>query len=75
MPVMIVLGDAEAIPPTQAVKFFELLGGGQANPGWDKAKMPQSCLAILPGATHYEIFLSPLLSSIVTPFLDAPMPA
>lgn len=35
--------------------------------------MPLSRLAILPGTTHYDIFASPLLAAVVTPFLDAPL--
>jgi hypothetical protein len=31
-------------------------------------------LAILPGLTHY-IVSSPMLPTVVTPFLDSPMPA
>ncbi len=72
MPAMVVVGDADAIRPSQAVLFFELLGGGQADAGWDGSKMPKARLAVLPGTTHYNIFSSPLLAPIVTPFLDAP---
>ncbi len=63
MSVMIVVGDADAIHPIQAVKFFELLGGGQAEPGWDKARMPRFRPAILPGTTHYDIILPPKIFS------------
>ncbi len=72
MPAMVVVGDADAIRPSQAVLFFELLGGGQADAGWDGSKMPKARLAVLPGTTHYNIFSSPLLAPIVTAFLDAP---
>jgi pimeloyl-ACP methyl ester carboxylesterase len=72
MPVMLVFGDADSIPPTQAAAFFALLGGGQADAGWDGAHMPRARLAILPGLTHYDIFASPALPAAVIPFLDAP---
>jgi pimeloyl-ACP methyl ester carboxylesterase len=74
MPTMLVYGDADSIPPAHAVQFFELLGGGKADAGWDGAGMSNARLAILPATTHYNIFCSPALASIVAPFLDAPMP-
>ena len=74
-PTLIVVGDADSIRPAHAVEFFELLGGGKADAGWDGSGMPNARLAILPATTHYDIFFSPMLVSIVTPFLDAPMPA
>jgi len=74
MPTMIVYGDADSIPPAHAVQFFELLGGGKRDAGWDGAGMSNARLAILPGTTHYNIFSSPALASMVTPFLDAPLP-
>jgi pimeloyl-ACP methyl ester carboxylesterase len=73
-PTLIVVGDADAVRTAHAIQFFELLGGGQADAGWDGSGMPNSQLAILPGTTHYTIFSSPKLASNVTPFLDAPMP-
>ncbi len=74
MPTMIIVGDADAVRPTHAVEFFALLGGGQKDAGWDGAGMSHSRLAILPGTTHYDIFFSPLLAPVITPFVDAPMP-
>src|SRR5204863_10194501 len=35
MPVMIVIGDADGLPPSHAVEFFNLLGGGKRDAGWD----------------------------------------
>ena len=72
MPVMIVVGDADSIPPAHAAEFFGLLGGGEMDAGWDGSGMPESRLAVLPGTTHYDIFYSPALVSAVAPFLDAP---
>jgi pimeloyl-ACP methyl ester carboxylesterase len=74
MSTMIVIGDADSVPPSHAVQFFELLGGGKKDAGWDGVGMPNARLAILPGTTHYDIFASPMLAPTVTPFLDAPMP-
>jgi len=70
MPVMLVIGDADGIPPSHAVEFFELLGGGKHDAGWDRSGMTQHRLAILPGLTHYDINVAPALSAAVIPFLD-----
>ncbi len=75
MPTLIVIGDADSISPARAAEFFELLGGGQRDAGWDGSGMPKARLAILPATTHYTICSSPLLPGIVTSFLDAPMPS
>ena len=75
VPTMIVVGDSDAICPSHAVEFFEFLGGGKHDAGWDGSGMPSSRLAILPGITHYSIFSSPVLANTVTiQFLDAAMP-
>lgn len=74
MPVMIVVGDADAIRPEHTMEFFELLGGGKKDAGWDGSGMSNARLAVLPGTTHYNIISSPMLPSVVTSFLDAPMP-
>ncbi len=70
MPVMIVIGDADGIPPSHAVEFFGLLGGGQRDASWDRSGMTHHRLAILPGVTHYDINAVPALSAAVIPFLD-----
>jgi pimeloyl-ACP methyl ester carboxylesterase len=70
-PVMVVIGDADSVKPSHAVEFFGLLGGGQKDAGWDGSNRPASRLAVIPGATHYDVFSSPLLASIVGSFLDA----
>ncbi len=73
-PTLLVFGDADAVRPSHIVQFFELLGGGQKDAGWDGSGMPNARLAILPGTTHYNISFSPPLAAAVVPFLDAPMP-
>jgi pimeloyl-ACP methyl ester carboxylesterase len=73
VPTMIVIGDADGVRTAHGVEFFELLGGGQRDAGWDGSGMSNARLAILPGTTHYNIFVSPALVSAVTPFLDAAM--
>jgi len=70
MPVMIVSGDADGLPPSHSVEFFGLLGGGLRDAGWDHSGMTRHRLSILPGATHYDINLRPSLPAAVIPFLD-----
>jgi len=74
LPTLLVFGDADAVRTAHAVRFFELLGGGKKDGGWDGSGMSSARLTILPGITHYTIFSSQMLVSMVNPFLDAPMP-
>jgi len=70
MPVMLVIGDADGVPPSHAVEFFGLLGGGQRDADWDRSGMTHHRLAVLPGVTHYDINVVPTLSAAAIPFLD-----
>jgi pimeloyl-ACP methyl ester carboxylesterase len=70
LPVLLVVGDADGMPPSHAVDFFALLGGGQRDASWDRSGVTQHRLAILPGATHYDINVRPELADVVIPFLD-----
>jgi pimeloyl-ACP methyl ester carboxylesterase len=70
MPVMLVIGDADGLPPSHAVEFFGLLGGGQRDANWDRSGMTHHRLAVLPGVTHYDINVHPLLATSVESFLD-----
>jgi len=74
MPILIVVGDADAVRTAHAVEFFELVGGGKQDAGWDGSGKPASQLAVLPGVTHYDIIEKPALAAVVTPFLAAPLP-
>jgi pimeloyl-ACP methyl ester carboxylesterase len=51
MPVMIVAGDADGMPPSHAVELFGLLGGGNRDASWDRSGMTHHRLAILPART------------------------
>jgi pimeloyl-ACP methyl ester carboxylesterase len=73
-PTMLVAGDADSVRTAHAVEFFQLLGGGQRDAGWDGSGRPTARLAILPGVTHYGIDSSPALAAAATPFLDTPVP-
>lgn len=67
---MLVVGDADGMPPAHAVEFFELLGGGRRDAGFDRSGMTPHRLAVLPGVTHYDISDTPALAAAVIPFLD-----
>ncbi len=71
---MLVFADADAVRLTHIVEFYGLLGGGQKDAGLDGSGRPADQLAILPGATHYSLSTSPLLPTVVAPFLDADAP-
>jgi pimeloyl-ACP methyl ester carboxylesterase len=73
MPVMLVYGDSDMYRLEHVVEFYHLLGGGQKDAGWQREHMSQNRLAILPGLTHYEIFLAPALTATVLPFLNDEM--
>lgn len=67
---LIVAGDADGLGPRHAVEFFELLGGGLRDASWDRSGITRHRLAILPGATHYDINVLPALASTVAGFLE-----
>lgn len=73
-PTLIIIGDSDLIRPEHAVEMFRLLGGGvfgDMPPG-----MPNSQLAIVPGASHVSVASrAELLVPMLNAFLNAPMPA
>ena len=70
IPVMLVYGDADMVRPEHIVQFYQLLGGGLKDAGWQREHMSRNRLAILPDVTHYDMFLSPELPRAILPFLD-----
>jgi pimeloyl-ACP methyl ester carboxylesterase len=71
-PALLMAGDSDIVHPEHMVQIFRLLGGGV--PG-DVVGLPASRLAILPGTTHITlVHRADWLQSMVTEFLDAPMP-
>jgi pimeloyl-ACP methyl ester carboxylesterase len=71
-PALIFIGDSDIIRPEHAVDMFRLFGGGVAG---DNVGLPDSQLAVLPATTHIGVVQHlNLLSIIIPPFLDAPMP-
>ncbi|WP_135229530.1 hypothetical protein [Deinococcus fonticola] len=67
--VMLLVGDADRLPPAHAAQFFALLGGGHKDGHWNRSGMTKHRLAILPGTTYYDILQSPLLLPSIAPFL------
>ncbi|MEV4412911.1 alpha/beta hydrolase [Catellatospora sp. NPDC049609] len=76
VPTLIAAGDADMAPPSHFVEVFALLDGGLRDGGWTGEGRPKGghALAILPGATHYNSFLSPLFAATALAFLDQPQP-
>jgi pimeloyl-ACP methyl ester carboxylesterase len=70
MPVMLIYGDSDMFRPEHIVKFYQLLGGGLKDAGWQREHMSQNRLAILPNLTHYEMGLAPQLVDAALPFLN-----
>jgi pimeloyl-ACP methyl ester carboxylesterase len=71
-PTLLIIGDSDIVRPEHAVEMFRLLGGGVVG---DLAGLPNSQLAILPGTTHATLVeRADWLVSMITAFLDAPMP-
>ena len=70
MPVMLIYGDSDMFRPEHEVKFYQLLGGGLKDAGWQREHMSQNRLAILPNLTHYEMGVAPQLADTALPFLN-----
>ncbi len=70
MPVMLVYADSDMFRPEHIVEFYQLLGGGLRDAGWQRETMSQNRLAIIPDQTHYDIFASAALVPTVLPFLN-----
>ncbi len=71
MPVMLVFADTDSVRPEHVAEFYGLLGGGLRDAGWDRSYRPLARLAVIPGATHYDVLESPVLATAVLPFLSA----
>jgi pimeloyl-ACP methyl ester carboxylesterase len=67
---LLVFADADSIKPAHITEFAGLLGIGHRDAGYDGSARPANQLAILPGATHYDILASPLFLPVVNGFLD-----
>ncbi|MEV0156017.1 alpha/beta fold hydrolase [Micromonospora sp. NPDC050686] len=72
VPTLVVAADADLAPPSHFVEVFKLLDGGLRDGGWMGEGRPKGghALAILPGLTHYNLFMSPLFAAVALAFLD-----
>jgi len=70
-PTLIAFGDWDAVRTSHVASFFELLGGGKQDANWDGSGMNRNRLAIIPGITHYTMFMDPRLATVALGFLDA----
>jgi pimeloyl-ACP methyl ester carboxylesterase len=70
-PTLLAFGDWDAVRTSHAASFFELLGGGKQDANWDGSGMNKNRLAIIPGITHYTMFMDPRLATTALGFLDA----
>lgn len=70
MPVMLIFGDSDMIRPEHIVSFYQKLGGGLKDAGWQREHMAKNRLAILPDVTHYDAFMAPAAYRTALPFLD-----
>ena len=71
VPTLIAAGDADMAPPSHYVEVFALLDGGKRDGGWQREGRPKGghALAIIPGATHYDVYQSPVLAAAILDFL------
>ncbi|MEV8503621.1 alpha/beta hydrolase [Actinoplanes sp. NPDC051475] len=72
VPTLVMGADADMVPPSHLVEIFALLDGGARDGGWTGEGRPKGghALAILPGLTHYNLFMSPLFAATALAFLD-----
>ncbi len=67
---LLVYGDSDMFEPEHIVRFYQLLGGGLRDGGWDGTGMARHRLAILPGVTHYAMSDAPGLLDTALAFLE-----
>lgn len=67
---ILVFGDADSIPVSHMAEFYELLGGGLRDAGWDGSQRPDARLAVIPGRTHYDVCSAPELAEMADAFFD-----
>jgi pimeloyl-ACP methyl ester carboxylesterase len=72
VPTLVMCADADMAPPSHYVEIFGLLDGGNRDGGWMGEGRPAGghALAVIPGATHYDVFQSPLFAACSLAFLD-----
>jgi pimeloyl-ACP methyl ester carboxylesterase len=68
---MLVFADADCIRMEHIVDFYKVLGGGRRDAGIDGSLRSPNRLAIIPGATHYNILSTPTVAQFTAAFLEA----
>ncbi|NJM81263.1 MAG: alpha/beta hydrolase [Tabrizicola sp.] len=71
-PTLLMFADWDAVRTSHIASFFELLGGGLQDAQWDGSAMNANRLAIIPSATHYNIFADTRPGEAAIAFIDAP---
>ncbi len=66
---LLLFADADSIRPDHVREMAGLIGIGHRDAGYDGSAQPTNQLAVLPGATHYDILASPLFVPAVNAFL------
>jgi pimeloyl-ACP methyl ester carboxylesterase len=72
-PTFIIVGDHDIVRPEHAVELYRLRGGGDTARASQPflTESPPARLAILPGASHIDVFGDPaLLAAMIVSFLD-----
>ena len=72
-PTLLAFADADSISAAHIAEFYGLLGGGKRDAGWEGSGLPPRPvhqLAVLPGTTHYDLFMAPALLDAVNAFLS-----
>lgn len=71
-PTLLIFADWNAVRTSHVASFFELLGGGLQDALWDGSGMNANRLAVIPNATHYNIFNDTRPGEAAIAFLDGP---
>jgi pimeloyl-ACP methyl ester carboxylesterase len=66
---LLVYGDSDMFELEHIMRFYQLLGGGLRDAGWDGSGMARHRLAILPGVTHYTMSDASQLAETALGFL------
>jgi hypothetical protein len=67
---LLVYADADSVRPRTSSSSSRCSAAACATRGWDISAQPSNQLAILPGRTHYDVYLSPAARAGVVAFLD-----
>jgi pimeloyl-ACP methyl ester carboxylesterase len=68
--VLLAFADSDSVPLSHVAEFYGLFGGGLRDAGWDGSARPETQVAVIPGATHYDMFANPAFAAAITTFLS-----